>query len=313
MELIDLKGITWMEDDPQDDARFWEVYCAVNEKNPGPPERWGNEGRALRKGFVPPPNRQRTTPTLESLRCDRGLQWTALDNAIPERSHDVLIVPGLTGQAHDHFSRRVREMLTPMPPRSIVSIYWRKRPSNREDFFAALAEGLEVSGEGLAREMAERLSDSNLVLLHPCIRARFTEPTLISYYTLWLPQLIHELGPRMSLKCVQPVEWSYQPGPLASVLAWLRLRPDTHEEGKPDAEKFIGLVRAGTAPALRALRLQDLADITDADLDEFCQLVSLTESQKAWFLSRIKSRRPRTSRDIFDAIDAFLSDARSEA
>ena len=64
---------------------------------------------------------------------------------------------------------------------------------------------------------------------------------------------------------------------------------------------------------LRAIRLQELSDISDADLDEFCQIEKLTASQKTWFLTRIKSRNPRNSEEILEAIDAFLSDARSVA
>ncbi len=75
--------------------------------------------------------------------------------------------------------------------------------------------------------------------------------------------------------------------------------------------QFIDRVRAGAAESLRPNKLAELADITQADLDEFCEAERLTESQKAWFLSRISSRNPKTSQDVLDAIDAFLSDARS--
>ena len=125
----------------------------------------------------------------------------------PEQSHDVLFVPGVVGQAHDHFSQRIREMLLTVPPRSIVSVHWRKRPCSRDEFYAALADDLRVSPEWLPREMAERMADANLVLIHPCLRARYVEPALISYYVEWLPELIRQVQPGMSLKCVQPVEW----------------------------------------------------------------------------------------------------------
>ena len=115
--------------------------------------------------------------------------------------------------AHDHFSRRIRELLTPTPPRNIVSVHWRKRPASRDEFFAALAADLEVSIDRMRREMAERMSDSNLVLLHPCLRARYVDAALISYYTEWLPALLGEVKPRMSLKSVQPVEWPLAKAP----------------------------------------------------------------------------------------------------
>jgi hypothetical protein len=273
---------------------------------------WGAQSRGLTQASVPPPIVvQPAGPSLESLQCDRAVQWNAVTNVTPERSHDVLFVPGAAGQAHDHFSRRVRETLAPMPPRSIVSVHWRKRPSSPDEFLAALADDVKVSREGLARELAERMSDSNLVLLHPCLRARFVDAALISYYTEWLPALVQEARPRNSLKCIQPVEWPAEEGAVARILTWLRVRPAASEEGKPDAEQFIERVRRGGAESLRAIRLQDLADITPADLDEFCQLERLTDSQKAWFLGRISSRKPKTSQEVLDAIDAFLADARS--
>jgi hypothetical protein len=312
MELIDLKGITWLDDDAHPDARFWEVYCAITGKDPGPPDQWGAESRKLTPGTVKfepyaPPLR----PTLESLRCDRGLQWSRITDVEPEPSDDVLIVPGAAGEAHDHFSRRIRELLTPTPPRNIVTVNWRKRPAGRDEFFAALADDLQVPPAGLAREMAERMADANLVLLHPCLRARYVDAALISYYTDWLPALLQQMGPRRSLKCVQPVEWPPGAGPVGTVLTWLRLKPSPGVEGKPEAEQFIGRLQSGTAAALRAIRLQDLAQITAADLDEFCQIERLSVTQKTWFLSRIGSRNPRNSEEVLEAIDAFLPDARS--
>jgi hypothetical protein len=173
VQLIDLKGITWLEDDPHHEARFWEVYCAITGTDPGPAERWAERSRALGKGSAPPPVVRPPRPSLDSLRCDRAVQWTRIEDIVPEPAHDLLIVPGEVGQAHDHFCLRIREMLSTLPPRSIACIHWRKRPASRDEFLAAMAEALGVSRDWLPREMAERMSDSNLVLLHPCLRARF--------------------------------------------------------------------------------------------------------------------------------------------
>lgn len=309
MELIDLKGIAWLEDDPHHDARFWEVYCAVGDRNPGPTDTWGAEGEKVQQGRVPPPIVRSVAPTLASLRCNRGVQWSRVTDVTPEPSHDLMIVPGAVGQAHEHFNRRVREMLTPMPPRSIVSVHWRKRPASRDEYFAALASSMGVAPEWLAREMAERMSDSNLVLLHLCINARYVDPALISYYTEWLPSLLADVHPRMSLKCVQPVAWTPEPGIVGSVLTWLRVKPAAADEGKPEAEQLMTAIRSSAG--LRGLRLQELTNITDADLDEFCQIERLSESQRAWFLKKIKSRDPKTSEDVLESIDAYLPDARS--
>jgi len=63
MELIDLKGITWLEDDPHHDARFWEVYCAITDTNPGPVEQWAAESTKLAPGSVVPPRTGPSGPT----------------------------------------------------------------------------------------------------------------------------------------------------------------------------------------------------------------------------------------------------------
>jgi hypothetical protein len=309
MQLIDLKGITWLEDDPHHDARFWEVYCAVSDKNPGPSETWAVEGEKVQKGLVAPPVVRGLAPTLSSLRCNRALQWSRVTDVTPEPSHDLLIVPGAVGQAHDHFSLRIREMLTPQPPRSIVSVKWRKRPASRDEFFETLATNLDVAPAWLAREMGERMSDSNLVLVHHCISARYVDPALISYYTQWLPELLAQIRPRMSLKCVQPVAWTPEPGVVGNVLTWLRLKPAASDEGKADAEQLMNAIRGSAG--LRGIRLQELSDITDADLDEFCQVENLTERQKTWFLAKIRARNPKNSEEVLEGIDAVLPDVRS--
>jgi hypothetical protein len=311
MELIDLLGITWLESEKEYDARFWQVYCAVLGKDPGPADQWTAESLKLGTVAVPEPIVRPAAPILESLRCDRSLQWNRVTDVEPEASHDVLIVPGESGQAHDHFSRRIREMLTLLPPRNIISIHWKKRPSSRDEFFAALAADLEVSSDWLVREMGERMTDANLVLLHPCLRAQYADGAMASYYTEWLPGLLDDVKPRKSLKVVQPVEWPAPERGFSAVLSWARLKSRAADEGKPDAERFITRIRAGTASLVRTIRLQDLTDITDADLDEFCQLQRLTASQRAWFLKRVDARNRENSEEILEAIDDFLSDARS--
>jgi TIR domain len=309
MELIDLKAIPWLEDDPHHDAKFWEVFCAVTDRDPGPPQTWAVEGEKIQKGTVPPPAPHTVAPTLESLRCNRAVQWNRITDVTPEPSHDLLIVPGAVGQAHEHFSRRVREMLLPLPPRSIVSVHWRKRPVSREEHLAVLAGSMGIHASSLVGEMAERMSDSNLILLHPCIAARFVDPVLVSYYTEWLPALLTEVKPRMSLKCIQPVAWVPHAGGVAGVLTWLRLKSARTVESQADAERLIAAIRK--TAGLRGIRLQELANVTEADLDEFCQLQKLTDTQKQWFLEQIRIRDPKNAEELFDSIDAVLPDARS--
>jgi hypothetical protein len=55
--LINLKGVTWLETEPDPDARFWEVYCGITNTEPGPVDAWGARGRELTKAPVRPPER----------------------------------------------------------------------------------------------------------------------------------------------------------------------------------------------------------------------------------------------------------------
>ena len=52
MQIIDLKGITWLEEESHPDARFWEVYCAIVGKDPGPVEQWAIESGKLTQASV---------------------------------------------------------------------------------------------------------------------------------------------------------------------------------------------------------------------------------------------------------------------
>jgi hypothetical protein len=106
------------------------------------------------------------------------------------------------------------------------------------------------------------------------------------------------------------VEWPAESGMAGQLLTWMRLR-GSDDEGKPQAEQLMADMRSGAATALPAIRLQELNDITSADLDEFCDVMKLSDAQKTWLRSRITQRRPRTSREVFQAIDDYLPDARS--
>jgi hypothetical protein len=311
--LVKIKGLVWLEDDRDPDARFWELYCAITDTPPGPSDQWNQRGRSLSKtsAVIPPPEPPRSVASLRpSLWCDRAPQWKTVDDLATQGANEIILLPGVVGQAHDHFLERIQRLLRMDPPRSVTVIDWPTRPHSRDEFREALARAVNVSPAGVAEELAQRLTHANMVLLHPCIRSRFVDEALINYYTQWLPQLIDECRPRMNLKCVQPVEWPAESS-IAQLLIWLRLRGAPPDDSKPKADQFILRVRTGAAATLRAVRLHDLCDITADDLNEFCDVVNLNERQKTWLLSRISARRPKTPREVFQTIDDYLPDARS--
>jgi hypothetical protein len=313
--LVKITGLVWLEDETDNDARFWELYCAITDNAPGPADQWSTSGRRLGSSsapIAPPAAAPRPIPSLRpSLRCNRALQWKTVDDLATDGSHELIMVPGVVGQAHEHFLERVQRLLRMDPPRSVTTVDWPTRPRSRDEFREALARALNVPPASLAAELGLRLAHSNIVLLHPCLRARFLDDVLVQYYTVWLPELIAECQPRMNLKILQPVEWPSDAGVAAQVLTWLRLRGSAADDGKPQAQELIGRVRAGSSATLPSIRLHDLSDITNDDLNEFCDVMKLSDRQRTWLLSRISSRSPKTPRDMFQAIDDYLPDARS--
>jgi hypothetical protein len=312
--LVKIKGLIWLENEVDCDARFWEVYCAVSDTPPGPSEAWSERGRSISKivAPIPLPIPPRPTASLRaSLRCDRAPQWKTVDDLATEGSNEIILVTGVVGQAHEHFLERIQRLLRLDPPRSVTTVDWPTRPHSRDEFREALARALGVAPASLAQDLSLRLTHSNLVLLHPCLRSRYVDDALVKYYTVWLPELIGESRPQMNLKCVQPVEWPPEASAARRVMTWLRLGGEVEEDGRPQAEALIGRMRGGASRSLRAIRLHDLSDITDSDLNEFCDLMNLDDRQRTWFLVRIRARDPKTPRDVFQAIDDYLPDARS--
>jgi hypothetical protein len=312
--LTAMTGVVWLTDDADCDARFWQVHCAVTGREPGPVEEWSLRGRTITASAaaIPPPRRSKPFASgRPSLRCNRAVQWKTVDDLATDGSHEIILVPGVVGQAHEHFLERVQLLLRMDPPRSVVIVDWPTRPRSRDEFREALARAINVTPKSLGRELGLRLARTNIVLIHPCLRARFVDQPLVDYYTLWLPELLDECQAQMNLKCLQPVEWPREAGLTAHLLTWMRLRGQGPDEGRPEAEQLMIRLRTGAKAVLPAIRLHELNDITDADLDEFCDVMKLTDAQKAWLLQRINMQNPKTPREVFQAIDDYLPDARS--
>jgi hypothetical protein len=313
-ELVRMTGLEWLDTDRDWDARFWQLQCALSGEEPGDPESWSDKGRASAGRHPtpapPPPPRPSAAPA--SLRCDRALQWSAVDVHAVQKVHELLLLPGTIGQAHEHFVQRITRYLRADPPRSIVPVDWETRPRSQGEFLEALGSALEVATDGVVAKLGQLLSRANVFLLHRCIGANFVDASLTNYYTVWLPELLKQCKPQNHLKCVQPIEWPRQRRGVTQMLTWLRLGGrDDDPNSRQDAERLIETVRSKVAPPLRAFRIHDLADVTDDDLRDFCDLVDLTRAQRDFLLARIKSANAVTPKEIFDAIDKYLPDARS--
>lgn len=319
-DFVKVLGFHWLDDDPNIDARLWELYCAVTNTEPGPADDWpARWGQVVKKGPAtvfegPPPRPLRPPPqrVRQSLYCDRAVQWSAVNDLSLEPSNRLILVPGSVGQDHDHFVQRVQHLLRQDPPRTMVTVDWPTRPRSEGEFLDNLAAALRVDSASLSAEVGRRLTHDNLVLLHPCIRARYVDADLVAYYAKYLPRVLAEAKGAMSIKCVQPIEWPLEPVGVKRLLTLFRVTDGpSAEEGRTQAEELIRRLSTLQAESLPVFRLRDLSPIVPPDLVEFCGVMKLRQKQSDWLLERIEERGAQTPKDIFQAIDDFLPDARS--
>jgi hypothetical protein len=113
----------------------------------------------------------------------------------------------------------------------------------------------------------------------------------------------------MNLKCVQPIEWP-EDSMWSSVRRWLP-GGAADQDGRAEAEHLMRRCLEGAGPVLRSVRLNELHDLAADDLDEFCQIEGLSAAQREWLMGRIHARNARKPKDVFQAIDDYIPDARS--
>jgi hypothetical protein len=114
--LIKLKHVEWKPNEEEWDARFWEIYCGINDLPPGPREFWSR--RALEvtaaslskpSGFAPATAPQRVREPGERIvlpcsgrpvRCVVGKEWTFIVT-----DHEEWIGIGADGNLHPALPR----------------------------------------------------------------------------------------------------------------------------------------------------------------------------------------------------------------
>ncbi|HYU33413.1 MAG TPA: TIR domain-containing protein [Thermoanaerobaculia bacterium] len=216
--------LSWLEGDREADARFWEVYCALLQKGPGPKAEWAQKGRAARKaggGSVLPAaspgerevravHRARWGAGRAVLGCDRAPQWSQICTHADRPQSEALFVVGPRGEGHELFLETIHECFPAAPPRQVRTVRWSPVvPSSRGGFRAELAEALDCGEAELAAALRSSLRDQNLILVHrPVLAARLRDEGLTGYYTRWLPELLGEVGATAgALKVVQGIDW----------------------------------------------------------------------------------------------------------
>jgi hypothetical protein len=239
----------------------------------------------------PPPDDRRP-----SLVCGRSDQWNEVCQCAPANQHQVLIVMGEVGQATSHFCDRIQTYLSPDPKRSIVAVDWPTRPVSKEAFFEPLAKALDTGPMPLAQALANRLAQENLILLHDCVKIRFHDEALVSYYTKWLPDLLAANPNSRHLKCVQPIEWPESPRSL--------LRFFSGGDSDDTAQNLLEMLRSGQAALMPLVEVEEFKDVSDGEIKSFLKTSALSSAQKEKMLSMLLSTH-REPEQLFETIDAY--------
>jgi hypothetical protein len=274
---------------------LFEAARAEQPDNPVLRQFWESMPDAADAAAAAPPPADDKRP---SLVCGRADQWNEVSQCAPANQHQILIVMGEVGQATNHFCERVQTYLSNDPRRSVVAVDWPpKRPASKDAFFEPLAKALQTDVTTLPQTIASRLTNENLVLLHDCVKVRFRDDALVSYYTTWLPELLAGTtnGPRV--KCVQPIEWPASPRSI------LRLFSSGSSDDASEARNLIGLLRSGQAAYMPLVELDELKDVTDGEIRSFVKTSELTPAQKERLLAELLSPH-RVPETLFETIDA---------
>ena len=324
-------ALDWPADDPQPQARLWQVLCGLRQEPAGPRDAWSERARqALGEGRNGPALQARTPAEREArtvlaarqgahvaLTCDRSPQWGALTTCAATEGSQALFVTGAQGQGHEVFFERVAQCLPKDPRRRIRTVRWGPlTPASQGPFLAALAEALDCRQcrpEQLAAALRTQLADQNLVLLHrPVFEEEFADDALALYYTRWLPELLAHVealdatpgsGSRGGLKLVQGIAWC-RSSPLTSGAAWLLRRlgaggstgwaKNALEKG--DALAALGRIRRQADPRLPIVLLDELQDLCREDVEQWSLLLPAAER------GRIVDRVMHGARDSADIL-----------
>lgn len=311
--LAQLSHIEWLPDDPEPDARLWEVFCAVKGLAPGSRQEWAAKGRDLQKAsqaHATPPPLPLPANESPSLCCDRERQWTDLDQFFTPREHRIMFLIGARGEAHDSFLRRI-ELRFQIP--LVCRVTWASRrataedgrPSGEAEFRDAIARALNVQSGALVETLNAMLATRHVLLLHDRICDDYEDGQLIRYFTEYLPRLVEDVGPVMTLKCVSPVEWLPRPG-MTRLLRWLNNRSLTDDERR--ARRLVDVVQAQVRTPCVANALHELESITEAHIRGLCTANNLGEPEVSRLIDRI--RAARTSEEKLTIFDDFIRERR---
>ncbi|MFY9822593.1 MAG: toll/interleukin-1 receptor domain-containing protein [Thermoanaerobaculia bacterium] len=312
--LLKLQPVEWPENDPEPEARLWELRCGLLGEAMGPrlerARRWRETLASQGPALAARTSAESVAYSLlaldrcasdEPLTCDRVAQWGQLTTQAARAVHETIFVVGPQGRGHELFLERIERRLPKDPPRTIHTVSWGAfTPSAKAVFFEALARALHCPPERLAATLRSQTTDQNLYLVHrPVCEKDFEDEAFTAYYTTWLPELIAEAAPVLrsgdhtgAVKLVQGIAWCTA-APVQSGLAWLARRVGVEGQWVEEALQKQGAVQAvarirreaerrrqAGRPWLPAVTLDELPEITRQDVLEWSEFLPEGERRR---------------------------------
>lgn len=323
--------IEWVKNTQSPDACYWQILCGLEAIPPGPRAEWEEKGRAAKEGPIRIPHSSSPievqakllgryqTGDYRPLRCDRTKQWSLLDDLVTQDGHHAIFLPGCRGEGHQYFMFRVEIGLRDTPRRRMVPISWKRTagpPPIKQDYLAALAQSLHCNSKDLVSALEQELNEHNLILLHPCVRDNVDDPSLLRYYTEWLPELLQEVQSSHVVKTIQPIEWPrYSWFSRAAATLVHPVQPTSiwvnQAIMKKRAHIMLKQVEQVSIKGYRVYVLPDLASIQYDHIIEFCKILGMPESERDGFAKRVMAGS-ETSEQILQGLADYLPDEESE-
>lgn len=188
------------------------------------------------------------------------------------REHQLVLIPGPQGEAHELFLTRLERVIGTEHTRKTSWVVWPDRsstpfPATTNGLLLYLAHaigGQRATARDLPTLLANQLHDHDLLLLHPVVDRGFYEKSLLRYYTESIPKLLAELSVRHFVKLVQPISWHAEPSGLVAMFDRLRGK----KSPKQEAYDFIYRLERQSAP-LQVKKTMELERITKSDVVDF--------------------------------------------
>lgn len=327
--LSGVPGIPWPEELGQEEtqANFWLLRCGILGQAPGPKREHVARGARLMEGGpglprAPTPAQAEGllhgSPVLGDpllpLKCDRTHQWGEVTRLADVPAHLLILVPGARGQGHVYFSLRVQQAMRGAQAAERLRVKWpnSRPPTTWMDARRQLAEALRCPPEQVSEHLRRHLDRAPLWLIHPTLGERHLDPCLADYYSRWLQDVLrsHLRESRFHLRLLQPIAWEPATAAQARLARWAHFlwMEELGRVPRWDSERRARtLIKAlQGAPGLLEVRcLEDLHEISDEHLLDFCKLARIPSERWQPFVAAVREGAVDADR-LIDNIGRWL-------